>query len=186
MVKYSKETKLRIVREYLSGSLSYHQLAQKYGIPNRTSIQNWVRSYKEYGEAGIERKRGKQVYSVQFKRTVLHFMKQTEASYYDTAMEFNLNNPSLIANWRRKFLDEGIEGLEEKRKGRLPMSKKPKLNGSKRGTESREERLERENELLRLEVAYLKKLNVFQENPDAFLEKHRQRWHSNSAKKDSD
>nr|WP_234396895.1 hypothetical protein [Bacillus massiliglaciei] len=66
------------------------------------------------------------------------------------------------------------------------MSKKAKLNGSKRGTESREEQLERENELLRLEVAYLKKLNAFQENPDAFLEKHRQRWHSNSTKKDSD
>ncbi len=51
---------------------------------------------------------------------------------------------------------------------------------------SREEQLERENELLRLEVAYLKKLKAFRENPDAFLEKHKQRLHSNSKKKDSD
>ena len=51
---------------------------------------------------------------------------------------------------------------------------------------SREEQLERENELLRLEIAYLKKLRAFQENPDAYLEKHKQRWHSNLEKKDSD
>lgn len=50
---------------------------------------------------------------------------------------------------------------------------------------SREELLQRENELLRLEVAYLKKLKAFRKNPDAFLEKHKQRWHSNSKKKGS-
>lgn len=51
---------------------------------------------------------------------------------------------------------------------------------------SREEQLERENEMLRLEVAYLKKLKAFRENPDAFLEKHKQPSPSNLKKKDSD
>ncbi|MFB1052079.1 hypothetical protein [Paraliobacillus sp. JSM ZJ581] len=66
------------------------------------------------------------------------------------------------------------------------MSKK--RQSKKRNTDkelSREELLERENELLRLEVANLKKLKAFQEDPDAYLEKHKQRWHSNSKKKDS-
>lgn len=67
------------------------------------------------------------------------------------------------------------------------MAKKPKKNPAiPDGTMSREEQLERENELLRLEVAYLKKLKAFQENPNAYLEKHKQRWHSNSKKKDSE
>ena len=47
------------------------------------------------------------------------------------------------------------------------------------------EELKREIELLRLENAYLKKLQAFQENPETFLEKHKQRWHSHSKKKDS-
>ena len=50
---------------------------------------------------------------------------------------------------------------------------------------TREQKLERENELLRLEVAYLKKLKAFQMDPDGYLEKHKQRYHSNS-KKNSD
>lgn len=67
------------------------------------------------------------------------------------------------------------------------MSKKSKVTLNKqKNSMSREEQLERENELLRLEIAYLKKLKSFQENPNAFLEKHRQRWHSNLKKKDSD
>ena len=98
-----------------------------------------------------------------------------------------MNNPTLIANWNSKFLKEGIEGLKEKVKGRPPMSKNPKIKAEKQeSTESREEQLEREIEHLRLEVAYLKKLKTFRENPDAYLEKHKQRWHSNSKKKDSD
>ncbi|GIN63401.1 hypothetical protein J27TS8_33940 [Robertmurraya siralis] len=66
------------------------------------------------------------------------------------------------------------------------MSKNQKVKLPKQEKElSREKRLERENELLRLENAYLKKLKAFQENPNASLKKHKQRWHSNSKKKDS-
>ncbi|WP_313894854.1 hypothetical protein [Psychrobacillus sp.] len=113
-------------------------------------------------------------------------MKRTGASYQDTAIKFDMNNPNLIVTWNSKFLKEGIEGLE-KSKGRPSMSKKLKITPVKQEkTMSREEQLERENELLRLEVAYLKKSKAFRENPDAYLEKHKQRWHSNSKKKDSD
>lgn len=67
------------------------------------------------------------------------------------------------------------------------MSKKSKATVTKVDkTMSREEQLERENERLRLEVAYLKKLKAFRENPDAFLEKHKPQSPLNSKKKDSD
>lgn len=135
----------------------------------------------------MRKKQKHQVYSVQFKVDVLHFMNQTGASYQETAIRFQMNNPSLIAIWNRKFLVEGTEGLAERAKGRSSMPKKPKHQPVKpKKPLSREEQLERENELLRLEVAYLKKLDAFQENPNAFLEKHKQRWRSNSKKKDSD
>lgn len=71
-------------------------------------------------------------------------------------------------------------------KGRPSMSKNHKAKSLNQNKElSREELLERENELLRLENAYLKKLKAFQENPSVFLEKHKQRWHSNLKKKNS-
>jgi len=67
------------------------------------------------------------------------------------------------------------------------MSKKQKSPAkNQEKTMSREEQLERENELLRLEVAYLKKLKAFRENPDAFHEKLKQPSPSSLNKKDFD
>lgn len=186
MAKYSDEFKYKIVREYLDGSLGYELLARKYGMTNTDLIHNWVRAYKEFGAEGIMRKRSRKVYTVQFKLDVLDFKKRTGASYLDTAIKFKMNNPSLIANWQRIFLNDGVEGLKPKPKGCPSMSKKRSVKSTKPEMKmSREEELERENELLRLEVAYLKKLKAFQENPDAYLEKHKQQWHSSSKKKDS-
>src|SRR5690625_6983811 len=93
-------------------------------MPSKSPIVNWVRFYKEFGDEGLHRKHSKKVYPVQFKLDVLNFKKQTGASYADTASAFKMNNPSMIANWQRKLLEEGIEGLLEKPKGRPSMSKK--------------------------------------------------------------
>ena len=186
MAKYSNEFKLRIVKEYLEGSAGYKLLAKKYNMPSMSPILRWVKAYKAFGEDGLRRKHSKKFYPVQFKLDVLQFMKRTGASYQETAIKFKMNNPTLIVNWNRVFLKAGIEGLKPKSKGRPPMSKEKKAKPVKQEEKlSREEQLERENELLRLEIAYLKKLEAFQENPNAFLEKHKQRWHSNLKKKGS-
>jgi transposase len=185
MAKYNEKFKLKVVKEYLDGTLGYNLLAQKHGIPGTSQVERWVGAYKEFGESGLRRKHSKQFYPVNFKLDVLNFMKQTGASYQDTAFNFKINNPSLIAKWYKTLMKDGIEGLKEKPKGRPSMSKNNKAKKQEKEL-SREEQLERENELLRLEVSYLKKLEAFQENPDAFLEKHKQRWLSHSKKKDLD
>src|SRR5699024_1179211 len=186
MVKYSEEFKLKIIKEYLKGSLGYKLLAKKYQIPHESSIKSWVRNYKEYGLTGISTRPSPVVYTVQFKLTVLQFMQRTCSSYPDAAIKFGMKSHSPIIQWKKDFEKGGIEGLNPKRKGRPSMSKKYQSKQKSQDKESSQvERLEHENELLRLEVAYLKKLKAFQENPNVFLEKHKQQWHSNSKKKDS-
>ncbi|WP_175486807.1 helix-turn-helix domain-containing protein [Sediminibacillus halophilus] len=136
---------------------------------------------------GLVRKKTKKVYAVQFKLDTIQFILNTGASYSDTAIHFNMNNPSLIARWMKAFRKQGTEGLEPKSKGRPSMSNKSDNQKKKKEKKiTREKELERENELLRLENAYLKKLKAFRENPTAFHEKHKQSWHSNSKKQDSD
>jgi transposase len=85
------------------------------------------------------------------------------------------------------FNEQGVEGLKPKTKGQPSMSKKSNKQTKKEEKKlTREAELERENELLRLENTYLKKLRAFRKNPNVFPEKHKQYWHSNSKKKDSD
>jgi len=188
MAKYSEKFKIKLVTEYLNGNLGYTRLARKYNIPSETPLKNWVRAYKTQGIEGLKRRKRKEAYSVQFKLDTIQFMKETGASYLETANQFKLNNPSLINRWMKEFNEQGVEGLKPKPKGRPSMSKKPNTNKQTKKEEkklTREAELERENELLRLEISYLKKLRAFRENPSVSPEKHKQNWHSNSKKKDS-
>ncbi|MED4886433.1 transposase [Lysinibacillus fusiformis] len=116
MTKYSEEFKLMVVQEYLSGSLGYRSIAKKYGVDD-SPLRRWVRAFKEFGSSGLSVKKTKQIYSVQFKLDVLNFMKRTGASYQDTAIHFNLNDPTLVASWYHRFLKEGIEGLQKNQRG---------------------------------------------------------------------
>lgn len=187
MAKSSEEFKIKLVIEYLHGNLGYKLLAKKYNMPSQTPLQDWERAYKAQGVNGLKRRKVKEAYSVQFKLDTLQFKLETDASYQETADQFRLNNPSLIHRWMKEFNRQGIEGLKPKSKGRPSMSKKPNQQTKKEDIKlTREAELERENELLRLKNAYLKKLRAFWENPNAFLEKHKQNWQSNSKKKDSD
>jgi transposase len=184
MSKYSEEFKLMVVREYRDGKLGAKSLAKKYGIKSYGQLERWIKLYKKFGEEGLSRKRNKDTYTVQFKLDVLSFMKRTGSSETETALHFGLTNPPMIGNWKKLLLEDGLEGLE-RTKGRPPMSDKSKKQKNKSNNEDEmtyEQKLERENELLRLEVEHLKKLRAFQMDPEGYLEKHKQRYHSNSKK----
>lgn len=172
---YSDEVKLTVVKEYQEGKLGIRPLAKKYGIKSKSQVGRWIRIYERFGEDGLLRKKNKP-YSVQFKLDVLSFMKRTGSSEMDTALHFGITNPSIIATWKKSIEREMDGGLNNIRKGLPPMSK-----SRKNDTRTKEE-LEKENELLRLEVEYLKKLRAFQMDPESYLEKHRQQYHSNSKK----
>lgn len=185
MGKYSEEFKLKVVREYLEGKLGYRALAKKHGIKSKSAIERWVKIYEKFGQKGLSSNKPKQSYSVQLKQDVLSFIKRTGSSETEAALHFGITNPAIISLWKKALLEDGTEGLKRP-KGRPPMSDKAQNRKSKKTTEAKEmtyeQKLERENELLRLEVEYLKKLRAFQMDPEGYLEKHKQRYHSNSKK----
>lgn len=155
MSKYSPEFKLKIVTEYLQGTLGYHSLAKKYQIPSQSQIETWVRQYKLEGKNGLQAKE-KQAYPGEFKLNVLNYMKTTGASYSQTAIYFGISDLGTIANWKATFLKDGVEALF-KSKGR-PQNPMTKLKASKQPkTLTREQQLEEEIKLLRIENEYLKK-----------------------------
>lgn len=174
-----------VVREFQEGKLGYRSLAKKHGIKGKSAINRWVKIYEKFGQKGLLKKEHNERYSVQLKLDILSFIKRTGSSETEAALQYGITNPPIISSWKKVFLADGIEGLERP-KGRLPMSDKDKNRKSKKTIEDKEmtyeQKLERENELLRLEVEYLKKLRAFQMDPEGYLEKHKQRYHSNSKK----
>lgn len=183
MGKYCDELKIKVVKDYQDGFLGIRPVAKKYGI-SKSVVGRWIQFYEEFGIEGLLSEKIKQSYSIQFKLDVLNFIERTGSSEMEAALEFRMKDPARIAQWKKAFRKSGVEGLNT-RKGRHPMSDTSKPSKNKQPKEkemSYEQKLERENELLRLEVAYLKKLRAFQMDPEGYLEKHKQRYHSNSKK----
>lgn len=50
---YSKDEKLKIVKEMIELNLSQHVAANKYGI-NQSILGRWRKKYLEYGESALE------------------------------------------------------------------------------------------------------------------------------------
>ena len=125
---YSYQFKLNIVQAYLDGPLGYHLLAKKYDVSSEQLIQNWVNQYQLYGEAGLKRKKTKKKYTLRFKLNVLNFKLETGASYKETANAFGIGEPSIIANWKRLFMEGGAQRLNK------PIGRPPKMPKSSRSS----------------------------------------------------
>ena len=127
MAKYGTEFKMRIVKEYLKGNISFKNLAKKYNISHHEIVKRWVNTYKSKGYEGLKVKRQNTQYTLEFKLNVVNLYLTGEMSYQSLANELKMNNPSMIARWVMDFRKKGIEGLKSKKKGRpSKMSKTPK------------------------------------------------------------
>ncbi len=96
----------------------------------------------------------KQVYSFEFKLALVERFIAGETAQ-DLAAEAGLSSSGLLKNWAAAYRREGADALRPKPKGR------PKAPDAPPPEELPElERLRRENERLRAEVAYLGKLRA--------------------------
>ena len=162
--KYSFDFKLQLVKEYLSGGGGYEYLSRKYHISQTSLIREWVAQYKQFGEKGLWKKRGKQKYSSQFKYDAVQCYLTTEISYRELARQLQIPNSGLIVQWVSAFRKYGLEGISEKPKGRPTKV----LKNEKKSTEAeatttsaekdRLKELEEENLKLKIEIAFLKEL----------------------------
>lgn len=127
MAKYRTELKIKVVKEYLEGNISYPQISDKYCIPSETIIRKWVNAYKSQGYEGLKVKRKNTQYTLEFKLNVVNLYLTGEMSYQSLSNELKINNPSMIARWVKDFREKGIEGLKPKKRGRpskMPKSQK--------------------------------------------------------------
>jgi len=90
--KTTKEERVAIVRDCLEGGSNYGETAQKHNVSYQ-QVYTWVKKYAEFGEAGLEDRRGKRK-AEQEPRSELEEMKikmaKLEHELYRTKVERDL------------------------------------------------------------------------------------------------
>lgn len=159
-----KRIKLQVVRGYLAGRWSIRQAAERHGI-HESSVRAWVARYNRDGPAGFDKRY--RTYDAAFKLEVLKAVREKPLSYQQAALQFGIRDLAAVGQWVRLYDEGGAAALEPRRKGRHktmpklppnpPAPPDPPLGGD--DVRSREELL-KELEYLRMENAYLKKLDA--------------------------
>lgn len=164
MAKYTEAFKLKVAQAYLSGQAGSRALAAEHGLDHGT-VRRWAHQYQVHGESGLRKKFSH--YSAQFKLFVLRRMWQEELSCRQVAVLFDLRGGhGVVTAWERRYHEGGLDALQPNPRGRpkkMPEPKPPVPMPTPADEACTLEQLRKENEYLRAEVAYLKKLRALRQ-----------------------
>lgn len=175
MTKYNEAFKRQLVQEYLAGQVGTRALSERHQISHST-LRRWIAGWQHHGQAGLRKKH--ETYSAEFKLKVLQRMWRDELSFQRVSALFDLREANGIARWERQYHEGGFEALQPRRKGRAPtmsQAKPPTLPPSVPVQDRSREDLLKENECLRAEVAYLKKLRALRQAKEQSAQKRKRK-----------
>ena len=151
MTKHSIEKRIEAVQVVTTEGESIANVAKRYGI-SKTVVR---RDLKILNQEGKEIKKSLTYnWTAEQKYQVLKYMHENQLSCQDVSIQLGISGSSTVWQWEQKYLENGIEGLENKKKGRRPRTVKSKP------PKTREEELLERIEDLEIENEYLKKLNA--------------------------
>lgn len=114
------------------------------------------------GKTGRKNKK----YSAELKIRAIMDMRENHLSYHETVRKYDLGNDQtggarmMLQKWERIYLEEGAEGLMKERRGRACSASGTRKGRPPKLDKKVEEDLIAENQRLRMEIEYLKKLSA--------------------------
>lgn len=106
--KYSKETKIKVCKDYEKGNGSFLSIAKLLGA-EKSTVRQWYLRYKEHGPSAFETLDKNSSYSKKFKASVIEEYDSGEYSMPDLAAKYNIAY-SVVRSW----IDKWYNGLEIK------------------------------------------------------------------------
>lgn len=156
---YTKELKEAAVKAYLSGGYSQREVIRKYEISSTSVLQKWIKQYnghrefKDSGKGTVKSMtKGRKTTWEERIQIAIDCLEKGK-DYQETAGIYDVSYQQ-VYQWVGKYEAGGAEALKDKR-GRI---KEEAELSSEEKTKLEMKKLERENERLKAEIAFLKKL----------------------------
>lgn len=168
---YSKEFKLVVVKEYLSGKGSLNDLIKKYKIYSSTTIRQWILLYNKGKEErdyipkkGVYTMKSRKV-SYEERIEIVNYCIANDINYKETADKYKVPY-NRVYTWVNKVSKLGYESLKLENRGKKPKNI-VEIKSPEEKLELEIEKLRIENERLKLENEVLKKKHRFKKRTDS-------------------
>ena len=155
---YTKELKIAAVRDYLDG-FTRMEVLSKYQISNWSVLRKWIKKYTSHSELTDSRKGMDRAMTKGRKTTfeerleIVKYCLENGRNYQQTAEQFQVSYAQ-VYGWIKKYDTGGAEALVDRRGRTKPEDELSEEEKLKR----RIQQMELENELLRADILFLKKL----------------------------
>lgn len=154
---YPEDLKLQAVTEYLSGRSSQCEICKKFKIKSPRQLRNWVSKYNNH-EKLKSYSGGREKVMVKGRKTtfeervdIVKDYIESGSSYEEIAEKYNISYQQ-IYQWSRKYQEQGIDGLIDrrgKRKNLEDMTETERLRAELKLEKAKNKQLELENRVLK-------------------------------------
>ncbi|KYG26559.1 transposase [Alkalihalobacillus trypoxylicola] len=157
--KYSKELKLLAIKDYLSGHYSIREITRRYEISDASVLRKWIKKYNSHSELK-DTSQGRTRAMTKGRKTTWKERIQividclgNGKDYQEAARIYNVSYQQ-VYHWVKKYEEGGEEALKDRR----GVKKEAAHLTSEERIALQMKKLETENERLRAENLFLKKL----------------------------
>jgi transposase len=175
MKRYTEQFKVRLVEQYLTGEAGFTAVSREHRVP-RSLLQRWVAFFRQHGVEGLRPK--SVTYDGEFKLSVLRHMWENDLSLGQVSAIYDIRDQCAVGKWQRSYEASGPASL-----GATPTSSIESMSSSVKkvkkpdpsipDSEKSHEDLLAELNWMRMENAYLKKLDALVQAKRAALQSKR-------------
>ena len=100
--KYSKEIKVKVIKEYKKGTKSLAEICKELNCANRAFL-NWLHMFDSYGESIFDDKTSNNSYTKDFKEKVVKEYLDGKGSLREIQIKYKILSPETLRKWILKY-----------------------------------------------------------------------------------
>ena len=110
--KYIKETKIKVIKEYIEGRKSFIDICKDLNC-GKTTLRMWIKLFNKYGDSVFDDKPFNSTYTREFKENVVKEYLDGKGSIESLQIKYKILNHSTLRNMIVRIIIFGVQSNQK-------------------------------------------------------------------------